>query len=264
MKIAVIQNDWRGSPEETLNGALEFVTSCSVKKPDIVLLGESFLGRNQEACSKIADRAIDLLKDKAKTLGIWIVAGTVPKNGMMNCSCIDSEGKIVEQFSQTMRDKDIKASTKIPVIAAPFGKFGVLIGIDLWVIEHPRIQSLQGAETILVPGLTDGQPGVEQVGTIWGIAALTCVNVVYASTRTKSGALGYSCFVTPTGVRSVLKESGVWSVVEFHDSEIRKLREPDLTFKNTLWYALWGRRPKLYAELTKRKELNNDSLKMLL
>jgi predicted amidohydrolase len=133
-------------------------------------------------------------------------------------------------------------------VETEFGRVGLLLGPDFWLVEPPRIECLAGAELLLVAGSLDGREKAAQRSAVWGIATLNTVAIAFSSALSNRSG-GGSAVATPE--RFVAEAGADECVIEaqWDVERIRYLREPDLRFQQTLWFGLWARRPDLYQAL---------------
>ena len=107
---------------------------------------------------------LDKFKDLAKELDIWLIPGSFyeeKKEGIYNTApVINNKGELVTKCQKLYPflpyEVGVKAGNEVCVFEVPgFGIMGLQICYDLWFPETSRALTLQGAEVILHPSLTD-------------------------------------------------------------------------------------------------------------
>ena len=107
---------------------------------------------------------LDKFKNLAKELDIWLIPGSFYeeiKEGIFNTApVINSQGELVTKCQKLYPflpyEVGVKAGNEVCVFEVPgFGIMGLQICYDLWFPETSRALTLQGAEVILHPSLTD-------------------------------------------------------------------------------------------------------------
>ena len=86
-----------------------------------------------------------------------------------------------------------------------------------------------------------------EISYIRGISVYNCVPIIYTQQQNEKTSIFVS---SPKAM--VFEDQ--YTMTETKDSmvdidEIVKMRVPDLSFHNTLWWVLWGRKPENYREL---------------
>ncbi len=150
-------------------------------------------------------------------------------------------------------DGSTGTGTDFPVIDTDFGRVGVLLGPDFWLVEPPRAQCLRGAELLLVATSFNGRDQAAQRAAVWGIATLNTVAVAVAGALS-GGGRGGSAVALPQRLEAQAESDDVVIGANVDVDHIRHLRKPDLRFQETLWFGLWARRPELYPMITHHAE----------
>ncbi|MHB8168921.1 MAG: carbon-nitrogen hydrolase family protein [Thermoleophilia bacterium] len=286
MRILTIQNKWLATVEENRDHVISLVRKEAKKQPvDIVCLPEFFTGPawympGAERFKGIVDESIpgpttDALMSLAKEISCYIVSGTLVERGedgrYYNTSClIGPSGEIVGKCQKVHRyaaeSLVIEPGSDFPIFDTEFGKIAIVICSDLWISEVPRMLALKGAELFIVPGASIMQNIDVTAPCVLATAVLNVAAIVYTSVvgstvgirGDKEIALsfgGKSTVATPKGIiYEGSKEGEEVTVTELNMEEIRQLRRPDITFRNTFWWCLWGRRPELYGPIQEQYE----------
>ncbi|MFA7553759.1 MAG: carbon-nitrogen hydrolase family protein [Spongiibacteraceae bacterium] len=130
--------------------------------------GQQALGE-QEASE--AARVRPFIRQQAKQLGLWIVAGTIPLRGdqadrvLASCFVVSDKGVEVARYDKlhlfdvdvgdkqgSYRESDtFKPGDKVVVIDTPFGRLGLAVCYDIRFPEFFRAMFDQGVDIIAVP-----------------------------------------------------------------------------------------------------------------
>jgi predicted amidohydrolase len=289
--VAVVQSHWHGTPEENLDTMLRLLDGIT-EPVELICLPEFFLGApwyfpgrahlREQLEQTIPGPATDALARVATEKGCYVLCGTlVERDGdrSYNTSALlDDSGKVVakarkiHRFSAEMLS--IRAGEGQVLVDTPFGKLGICVCSDFWVVEMPRMLALQGAEIIAVPGAAL----VRNLGiTRPCIQANSCFNVCYTvfaggvgavtgerAGRTVSIAVGgCSTVAGPEGILAGLDGEEAVLRVELDMNDLRTQRTVDLSFQRSLYWCLHGRLPHLYEGLT-RHYVGHSDLETLL
>lgn len=262
MKIAVVQNSWKPDIEKGLHQLVDKTESIlREKQPDFLLLPEFFVGPawfqpGQADLKGVTDDTIpgtisNLFCDLAKQYHTNIIMGTVIErcNGKYynTSTYIDNDGdiakKVYKMHTFAGESKNCVASEQIDVIESNFGKIGIAVCSDFWVMEHMKILTLKGAKIIFIPGGTLGQNTDMMIQALKTIAYLTSTIVVYASAvgeivgmrgdvEARMEYTGSSIIVTPEGTL-VYGKSNAEDVLlaEIEDDYIDEYRKNSLCWK---------------------------------
>ncbi|MDN3244716.1 carbon-nitrogen hydrolase family protein [Streptomyces sp. ZSW22] len=258
MTIFVAQHARRATPEATATAVLDDLDGRVTDEASFVVLPENAFttgGDVQALPSPLRERCLERLTALARTRGAYVLTGSWaeerPGGTLAQVSrLLDPSGSECARVERpVLADGTTGTGDDFPVVETPFGKVGVLLGPDFWLVEPPRIECLAGAELLLAAGSLDGGQQASQRAAVWGIATLNTVAVAFAGALSE-GCGGGSAVAAPEGfVAEAGADEGVieapWDV-----ERIRRLREPDLRFQQTLWFGLWARRMELYTDLT--------------
>lgn len=176
-KVAVIQmmvNE--RNKEKNLKRALELLEEAANEGANIACLPDYFLTDNPnmddtiEDVKKIAEPipgpSTEKISKKAKELNMYVVAGGLIEKGedgklYSTSPFIGPDGKLIAKVRKTHpEDAPAKhelslgitpAPAEYPVIDTEIGKIGIMIDMDGFAIEVPRILGLKGAALIFWP-----------------------------------------------------------------------------------------------------------------
>lgn len=176
LRVSLVQMRVTNQVEENVNKAIELIREAAKGKPDVVVLPENFhiMGRKREffdAAETIDGPTLTTLKNLAKELGLYIVAGTMylrqgGQEKLKNTCCvINPEGEIqdtyekVHTFSAQIGDVAIdgskveEAGNKLVVTNINGIPVGLSVCFDIRYPEMFRILALKGAKVILTPAI---------------------------------------------------------------------------------------------------------------
>ncbi|WP_369198234.1 carbon-nitrogen hydrolase family protein [Streptomyces djakartensis] len=258
MTVFVAQHARRATPEATASAVLDDLDGRVTDQASFVVLPENAFATGDDIRAlplPLRERCLDRLSALARTRGTYVLTGSWAEEGpggalVQVSRLLDPDGSVCARVERpVLADGTTGTGDDFPVVETPFGRVGVLLGPDFWLIEPPRIACLTGAELLLVAGSLDGGQQESQRAAVWGIATLNTVAVAFAGSLSERCG-GGSAVAVPEGF---LTEAGTdEGVVEapWDVTRIRRLREPDLRFQQTLWFGLWARRTELYTDLT--------------
>ena len=260
MTIFVAQHSRRATPEATASAVLDDLDIRVTDEASFVVLPENAFttgGDVQALPRQLRERCLDRLTTLARTRGTYVLTGswaeTRPGGGLVQVAVLLDPGgaECARVERPVLPDGTSGTGVDFPVVESPFGRVGVLLGPDFWLVEPPRIECLAGAELLLAAGSLDGRQQASQRAAVWGIATLNTVAVAFAGSLSERCGGGSAVAVPEGFVAEAGTDEGVigapWDV-----ERIRHLREPDLRFQQTLWFGLWARRTELYTDLTAR------------
>jgi predicted amidohydrolase len=259
MNVQVLQNEWKATPEATLGAIEKDLGRAAFAGSDFVVLPEHALGKPgaEPLDRSIRERTLDVLSTFARRQRTYVATGSwlEERDGKLTNAArvLDREGTLIATVLRAQGNGESETGDDFPVFDTDLGKVGLLLGQDFWMLETTRIQSLRGAELILVSGSVNALNREAKLSAIWGIATLSCVAVAFASAVGLGGRhapRGGSTIALPNRVLSQAGDRPTHLAGEWDNGTMRQLREADLTFKNTLWFGLWARRRELYGPLT--------------
>ncbi|MCR5732127.1 MAG: carbon-nitrogen family hydrolase [Sphaerochaetaceae bacterium] len=167
MKVSCIQMDMAfAKPEDNFKKAVALVREAAEKKPDVILLPETWnVGFfPEENLEKLADQDGAMLKATfsplAKELGVNIVAGSIANkkaDGIYNTSyTFDREGNVVAEYDKTHlfspmgEDKFFKKGNHTSTFTLDGLKCGVIICYDVRFPELIRTMSTKGLDVLFM------------------------------------------------------------------------------------------------------------------
>ncbi len=205
---------------------------------------------NNEISSSTLDdlkKKLSLIASATKTAIISGLLHVIAKDSDLELSFYINESGVLQGTESKDYDKNcLSHITKFNVYESKFGKIGLILSKDIWSIEIPRILVLKGAIALFV--LDCKQLSKEcEISYIRGISVYNCVPIIYTQQQNEKTSIFVS---SPKAM--VFEDQ--YTMTETKDSmvdidEIVKMRVPDLSFHNTLWWVLWGRKPENYREL---------------
>jgi predicted amidohydrolase len=295
VKVALIQSHWRESPEENFKAICKMIEEIgSNGNIDLIGLPEFFMGPPWYFPGKahlkgrvddtVPGKITDQLARLAQKYHTYILCGTIVErenNSYFNTSVVlNDEGEIIGKARKVhcyaAELISIQAATDQLIVDTPFGKVGICVCSDFWIQEMPRMLALKGAEIIYVSGASLIQD-IEITRPC--ILANSVHNVCYTLYTSIVGKVigeragiptftiefgGHTTVAEPKKILATLNNEEDILYTELDMDYIRKLRQVDITFKNTLYWGLWGRRPELFSDILKPYVEAKEDLKILL
>ncbi|NJQ04999.1 carbon-nitrogen hydrolase family protein [Streptomyces lonarensis] len=282
-RVALLQTRWRDDPEANLRQAVAMLEAL----PDgthLAVLPEFFLGPpfyfpGRQHLRGVIDHPIpdpvfDLLGDVARRKGCWIICGSViertPEGTYHNTAVVlDDTGAVVAAVRKvhlfSAEFVALAPGDEAVVLDTPFGRLGICVCSDFWIQEMPRLLALQGAEIIAVPAaaLRGNLPATKPcvlATAVFNAAAVLYVGSVGTASGERGGRTvtidlaGHSTVATPDGILAELDEEEAALHAEVDLDRLAELRRIDLSFQETAYFGLHGRRPELYTPLTAHAE----------
>ena len=188
-KIAAIQMASGPIVQGNLMEAARLIKKAADKGADLIVLPESFaiMAKTEEERVAIAEEEgeggfiQDVLSQLAKSLGVWIVSGTIPlktddpKKSTASSLMYDNNGKQVARYDKihlfdvvldgSGNDEVYNESattvkgSDIVVVDTPFGKIGLSVCYDLRFPKLYRAMVEKGAEIFLIPSAFTDETG---------------------------------------------------------------------------------------------------------
>ena len=276
--VAVVQNLWRDSPQENRENVLQMVRSVPTPV-HLICLPEFFLGApfyfpGRAHLRGIIDQPIpgpltSELGQLAREKGCYILAGTVVEregDRYYNTSVlIDDRGEIcgkarkLHRFAAEM--VTVTAGDQQLLVDTPFGRLGLCVCSDFWIVEMPRLLALRGAEIIAVPGaaLVNNLPITRpciQANSAFNVCYTLFAGVVGTASGERAGrkaSIELGGCTTIAGPEQLLGSLGDEEAIlyrQLDQSYLRQMRAVDLSFKRSLYFCLHGRVPELYGGIT--------------
>lgn len=226
-----------------------------VSKVEAEFIMISFKGHSKILSMEFINVVENELKRIAKESEKYIITGIMniaTSNGQIQqCKVINDCGVTLFEPYKEYDSNNISHIDKFEIVETTYGKIAITLGKDIWSLEIPRILALKGARLIFAPDLPSNVGDCEEEH-ILGVSVINCVGIVYQKQEEEQDRL---IVVMP---KSELVNEFITTekIVEIDLGEIDQLREPDVSFKNTLWWVLWGRKPEHYSDIL----LSNDFL----
>lgn len=162
-KVAVLQKRSENRAyEENIKTIIKYMTEAKKNDADVLLLPECFitgydLTINND--SAVSESDLDVLCDKAKELGVGLVATALTKGKVKpqnSAFVIGKNGEILLKYSKVHTcdfadERVLESGTEFKACDFDGVKIGVMICYDREYPESARILMLKGAEIILVP-----------------------------------------------------------------------------------------------------------------
>jgi len=251
MKVAALQMTSTSTCEANLSQALELLREASEQGAELAVLPEYFCLMGQRDGDKLRIQEAmgsgpmqEMISHAAKTLGLWIVAGSLPLSPnhdtqspqVYNSSlaynpdgvCVARYDKMhLFQFKTDTEHYDehrsLLAGTKPTLFElqdqrGEVWRIGMSICYDLRFPELYRVYAQQGADVVLVPSAFTKTTGLAHWETL--LKARAIENLAYVVAPAQSGlhdngrqTHGHSMVVDPWGVVVAQKESGVGVVM---------------------------------------------------
>jgi len=226
--MAAVQMTAGPEVSANLNEAARLIDIAVMKGAKLVVLPEYFCIMGMKDADKVAAREEEgsgpiqeFLGKTAKSLGIWLIGGSVPlvsaRPDKVRNSCLvyDNSGKQVARYDKIhlfnfehggehyAEKKTIEAGNKVVTLESPFGRIGLSICYDLRFPELYR--SMGQVDIILAPSAFTATTGKAHWETL--IRARAIENLAYMIAPAQSGrhinghkTYGDSMIVDPWGV----------------------------------------------------------------
>jgi len=164
LRVGVLQTSWYHSQAWTLKRIEMQIEYASSQGAHIGIFPELFVHErnspraNPRAAAKIGAQALAIVQESAKEHSLWVVASLVEGAGDRYYSTVflvDDQGNIHSHYRKAhLSSSEAEWATRgneLVVAQTPLGRFGLMIGDEVWLPEVARILSLRGAEVILHP-----------------------------------------------------------------------------------------------------------------
>lgn len=229
-RVALAQMASTGVLENNLKQAEHYIKMAKKDKAEMVVLPENWLtlGLNEDEAFSVREvfqegPIQEQLSIWAKTIGIWIVAGTLPlsiagsKKVTASCLVYGDLGEIkarydkMHLFDVTVNQKEsyqeserIEGGQAITVFDSPIGRVGLAICYDLRFPEHFRNLLDKNAEILMVPSAFTVPTGqlhweiLNRVRAVENLCYVVAVNQV-GKRSNGLGTYGHSMVVDPWG-----------------------------------------------------------------
>ena len=247
-RMALCQMDVVDHKEKNVAKALKMLDKAAIGGADVAVLPEMFNcpydnSKFSEYAESIPDgQTVKAISQKARELGIYIVAGSIPERegtSLYNTSLVfDRQGKNIGRHRKMhLFDIDIKGKIRfvesevlsygkeITVVDTEFCKIGIAICYDVRFPELSRLMALEGAEVIIIPGAFNMVTGPAHWELLIRTRALD--NQVYVAAASPARSLtasytayGNSMVASPWGSviqRASEKEEIVFADIDAHE-----------------------------------------------
>lgn len=255
-KIAAAQMTSSASVKDNLYQIELFFKEAKEKQVDLIVLPENFafMGINETDKLKIAEQfGSGVIQDKisqlAKNYDIWVVAGTIPIQGLQNhvrasCLVFDNKGMCAARYDKIhlfdvrvseheahQESATVERGDEFVVVDTPVGRIGLTVCYDLRFPELHRQLIIRGAEILTVPSAFTAITGVAHWEVLLRARAIENLCYVVAPDQVgkhESGRQthGHSMIVDPWGKVIARKEMGAGLVTaEIDLNQLRQLRK---------------------------------------
>ena len=203
--------------DSNIKKALEMIKIAAENKSDMVILPEMFnCPYDNNKFKKYAEerknsKTLKAIKESAKELNLYIVAGSIPEledDNLYNSSFIfDRDGEIIASHRKMhLFDIDIagkisfkesetlSAGNQITVVDTELCKIGVAICYDIRFPELLRLMALKGAELIVIPGAFNMTTGPAHWETLIRSRAIDNQLYVAAASPARNEELSYVAY----------------------------------------------------------------------
>lgn len=233
-------------PETNLRKMGDFVERiCSEQHTDLIVFPElSYTGnelglRATDVAERVPGHATNYLAKRASDFGAHVVFGMVIKekvesilyNGVV---CVGPEGSVVAEYRKVHllgEERQVyRNGFRFTTVEAEWGRFGVMIGLDLAFPETARSLTLEGAELVVVSANWD-----EQEKDSWRayLISRACENAVFVAAANRVGEEptlrfgGDSLLVGPTAELYTVLDEPIegYAVATIDLDQVRDVRE---------------------------------------
>lgn len=290
-RVALVQSRWREHPEASLEGVLALLEQIT-EPVDLICLPEFFLGPpfyfpGRAHLKGVVDQTIpgpvtDVLSEVAVRRRCYVMCGTlVEREGdrYYNTSAlIDDSGRIVGKARKIHRFAaellSVQPGDHQLLVDTPFGKLGLCVCSDFWIVEMPRMLALKGAEIIAVPGaalvgnLPITRPCI-QANSSYNVCYTLFAGPVGSATGERAGRQvsisvgGHSTVAAPERLIATLDAEEAVLYAQLDLEHLRAIRTVDLSFRRSLYWCLHGRLPDRYGDITRPYVGSSDLASLL-
>ena len=203
--------------DSNIKKALEMIKIAAENKSNMVILPEMFncpydnSKFREYAEERKNSKTLKAIKESAKELNLYIVAGSIPEledDNLYNSSFIfDRDGEIIASHRKMhLFDIDIagkisfkesetlSAGNQITVVDTELCKIGVAICYDIRFPELLRLMALRGAELIVIPGAFNMTTGPAHWETLIRARAIDNQLYVAAASPARNEELSYVAY----------------------------------------------------------------------
>lgn len=148
--------------------SLEYVREAAGKGADIICLPEMVTTANVPAdlayhAEEYPGEYTEAFQQEAKNAGINVIAPYLVRVGttMYNqATILDRRGEVVGYYRKVQptgaESRHVTPASELPVFELDFGRIAVMICMDIYFPEIPRIYAFKGAEIVFWPTVTHG------------------------------------------------------------------------------------------------------------
>ncbi|MBN1523869.1 MAG: carbon-nitrogen hydrolase family protein [Spirochaetales bacterium] len=262
--LAICQNTTTHDKAKNISSAISMIEQAAQKKAQLVMLPEIFFYPYElQNLAAIAEEYGDtpaLLSQKAKELGIFLCAGSLPikeKGKLYNRACLfGPDGTLLLQHDKChlfdVDLPDLKTSESAvftpgataQVVDTEIGTIGMLICYDIRFPELARKLALCGAEIILVPAAFNTITGPAHWHTLFRTRAIENQCYVAAASPARNNnagyrAYGHSMVIDPWG--EIIAEADIGEEIIYAELSEKKLLDTRSRLP-----LLKHRRPEIY------------------
>ncbi|HET7922447.1 MAG TPA: carbon-nitrogen hydrolase family protein [Gammaproteobacteria bacterium] len=229
-RAAAVQMNSGDDVSTNLRDAGRLMAQAAAQGAELIVLPENFalMARNDEARVRAGEvdgsgQIQDFLADKAQSLRVWIVGGTVPvvagdDRVYARCPVYDAQGRRVAYYDKLhLFDVSVNAAgesyhesarmqsgDRAVLVDTPFGKLGLAVCYDLRFPELFRVLAVQGATLFAVPSAfthSTGRVHWELLNRARAVENLAFVIAAAQTGRHANGrdTWGHSLIVEPWG-----------------------------------------------------------------
>lgn len=252
-RVALIQMVSSVKVAENLQQIEQYMTQAKNEQVELVVLPENFafMGMNDTDKLQIAEvegqgPIQEKIRQLAKKLGLWVIAGTIPikdKGSKVRASCIvyDDQGSKVARYDKIhlfdVRVSDHEAhqeslsterGNELVVVDTPVGCIGLTVCYDLRFPELFQQLVAKGAQIFTVPSAFTAVTGLAHWDVL--VRARAIENLCYALAPNQGGqhengrqTYGHSMVVEPWGKVIVQKETGAGLITT--DIDLQRLQQ---------------------------------------
>lgn len=254
-QIAAAQMVSSSSIINNLEQVEQFFIAANTMEIDLLVLPENFafMGKGENDKLKIAEKYLmgeiqEKISYFAKHYGLWVIAGTLPLQGLNNkvrasCLVFDDKGFCVARYDKihlfdvVVSDEEryeesatIERGEELVVVDTPIGKIGLTVCYDLRFPELFQYLVYRGAEIITVPSAFTALTGAAHWEPL--LRARAIENLSYIVAPNQGGlhengrqTYGHSMIIDPWGrILSCCEENQGLISTAIDLQELRQLR----------------------------------------
>jgi len=257
-KVAAIQMVSGAEVEANLVQAAALLEQAAEQGARLALLPECFAAFGSKALADIGAAEFEgtgpirpFLREQARRLGLWIIAGSIPlpaeREGKPFASClvIDDKGvelarydklhlfdvEVADATRSYRESRDYAAGNRVVLVDTPVGRVGLSICYDLRFAELYLALRQAGADLLVVPSAFTAVTGAAHWQVLLRARAIETQCYILAANqggRHPNGreTFGHSCLIDPWGVVLGAVDSGPGLICETLDPHyLKRIRE---------------------------------------